>query len=47
VVLVEMDADIIGGKECDRCRERLDGIWPVMAMERGRRDRAYAGVNGN
>lgn len=43
VVLVQMVADIIGGKEC-ACygRRRLDGIWPVTAMNRGGGGRAYA-----
>jgi len=47
VVLVQVDADLIGGKECDSYRGRLDGIWPVMAMGRGRENRTYAGANGN
>lgn len=47
MVLVHVDADIIGGKECDSYRGRLDGIWPVMAMERGRGDGIYAAANGN
>jgi len=47
VVLVQVGADVIGGKDCDGYRGRLDGMWPVMAMERGRGDRVYAAVNGN
>lgn len=42
-----MSADVIGGKECDSYRGRLDGIWPVLAMEVGRGDMAYAVANGN
>lgn len=47
MVLVQVDADIIGRKECGSYRGRLDGIWPVRAMERGREDKACAGANGN
>ena len=42
MVLVHVDAEMIGGKECDSCVGRLDGIWPVIAMESGRGERAYA-----